>query len=165
MKKQFEVDVPETVLQFVRDQQRRKEEERKEAEQRLAAQQQLQKMQQAREEQRRRDEGLPVAQQIVDWAEEFRKSATGGELIKLSRTFCNEAHVTFFDQVICPHGRRILAIFPDGLRWTRSGCGARWQPIRKPIELALAINPEILKAAWASIENGTVWQFIQENFE
>jgi len=33
------------------------------------------------------------------------------------------------------------------------------------MDLAEEISPEILKAAWATIENGTVWECVQESLE
>ena len=73
--------------------------------------------------------------------------------------------MTFFDQELSGHGWRTLAIFPKGLRWRRSGCGAYWHAVRRPMDLAEEISPEILKAAWATIENGTVWECVQESLE
>lgn len=107
--------------------------------------------------------GLVYAKKIWAWAGIFRNTDIGRKLIKVSHTSAAYNWVCFFDGHIEGRPWRGLGIsVKKGVCWMRSGCGATPQALESPKDLARVIDTEILKLACEWIDNGKVWECIEE---
>lgn len=115
----------------------------------------------ARLKTKRVKEGLVFAKKVFAWAESFRESEAGQELMR-----ANYSEIFFFDGQI--EGIRWvgLLVSPKGLSLSNGG---RWSVIfRKvidsPEDLAASTDTRVLKEACAWIEDGRVWDCIKRRF-
>lgn len=104
--------------------------------------------------------GLKYATKIFLWAQEFRESNEGKELIKASPG----SDLYFFNGQILGIEKVSLGISIPGLFWRNSGMGYSNQWVHSPENLAESVETKILKMASEWIDNGEVWECIKRRF-
>lgn len=99
--------------------------------------------------------GLEDAKRIFVWATAFRKSDIGQELIKKSggRIFFFDGHVEGVEWIGLENGRQ-------SLYWTWKGKGTHSEEVNSAVDLALAVDPRVLREACEWIDNELVWDCI-----
>lgn len=119
----------------------------------------------ARLKTRRVKEGLAFAKKVFAWAESFRESEVGQELMKVSHIPTAYSNIFFFDGQIGIRWVGLL-VTPQGLFLDNGGrmsCLFR-KEINSPKELAAFVDTRVLKEACAWIEDGRVWECIKRGF-
>lgn len=120
----------------------------------------------ARLKTKRVKEGLAFAKKVFVWAESFRESEAGQELMRVSHIPTAYSNIFFFDGRI--EGTRWvgLLVTPQGLFLDNGGrmsCLFR-KEINSSRELAASVDTRILKEACEWIEDGRVWDCIKRRF-
>jgi len=127
-------------------------------------------LQEAKEHKRqlrlRMKDGLPYAQKLIDWAEEFLNDASGRELVLAAKR--NEfTDLIFFDQNVGDLSWVGLALNTKGISFGGAGrhSSLSRRTVEDEIDLARSVDHRILKEAWLSIQNGTVWDCIRKRLK
>ena len=162
-KREKKVSVPESLLDVARSAGKKHDEEKEKQKRKWAREQRKKEL----EQERRRKEALPYATKVYNWAEEFRCSKEGRELIRQGEKHESLDGGIFLWTDKLPHQpTRYIGVSPGGVWYMNYGCGAR--PIlvtRGPSELANEVPAPILEAAWESFQNGAVWDLISSRIE
>ncbi len=111
-------------------------------------------------------EGLAFAKKVFAWAESFRESEVGQELMRVSHTPTAYSNIFFFDGRVEGAEWVGLVVTPQGLFLDNGGrmsCLFR-KAIDSPQELAASVDTRILKDACEWIDDGRVWRCIKRRF-
>lgn len=138
---------------------------RNEAEAQRAADLLEQDKKRKKELRRRIKNGLKYAEKIFEWVNKFSESKEGKKLIDAGSRYNHQQGIFIFTEKVLGRGSRALGVSEEGLYWIAFGCGARENYMETPEELASQIDPEILKLACETLEDGRVWKCIEEQIE
>lgn len=120
----------------------------------------------ARLKTKRVKEGLALAKKVFAWAESFRESEVGKELMRVSHVPTAYRNIFFFDGRV-PGAERVgLVVTHQGLFLDNGGrmsCLFR-KEINSPRELAASVDARVLQEVCAWIEDGRVWDCIKRGF-
>lgn len=128
------------------------------------------KIEREKQERQTRDkrlkDGLVYAKKIYRWAELFRTSAVGQELMKVSHIPTAYQNIFFFDGHIEGVDWVGLVLSPKGLSLDSGG---RWstltrKEIKSALDLAASVDTRILELACEWIDDGQVWECIKRHF-
>lgn len=120
---------------------------------------------QLREE--RLKDGLKYAKRIYQWAQLFRTSVVGQELMKVGHIPTAYKNIFFFDGHVEGVGWVGLVVSPKGLLLDSGG---RWavlsrKEIKSASDLATSVDTRILELACEWIDNEKVWECIKRRFD
>lgn len=111
----------------------------------------------------RQKRGLIYAEKVFDWAREFRRMPEGKKLIEIGVKYNHREGIYFFTEKAPGRGSRALGVSKKGLWWMQFGCMAREHYVKTAEDLASEVDPEILKLACETLEDGRVWKCIEEH--
>lgn len=147
-----------------------------EAKQKMVAEKEKQKCEREKEkrhcrketQKRNAEKDLKYAKMIFEWAGNFRKSPEGKRAFDIARTSRRgEASLCFFS-----HARSYsLYVNKGSIRWYRWGPGSDEHYCTTPQKLAWYAQDGsnckegFLKAAFQAIQNGNVWNYINEELQ
>lgn len=129
------------------------------------------KLEREKQEKQTRDkrlkEGLEYAKKIYRWAELFRTSAVGQELMKVSHIPTAYRNIFFFDGRVEGVDWVGLVVSPKGISLDSGG---RWaalarKEMKSASDLAASADTRILELACEWIDNGKVWECIKRRFD
>lgn len=130
----------------------------------------LSRLKQEKERKRERafrlQNGLMPAKRIFAWAKAFRSNSIGQELMKKSHIPTAYRSVMFYGGHVEGLDWVGLGNTADGLFLERGGrmSALTRQIIKSAFDLALAVDPRILKEAWERIKDDRVWEYIESRF-
>lgn len=113
----------------------------------------------------RQKRGLKYAEKIFDWVREFCHMPEGKKLIEIGVKYDHREGIYFFTEKASGRGSRALGVSKKGLWWMQFGCMARENYVETPEELASQIDSEILKLAYKTLNDGRVWECIEEHMK
>lgn len=111
--------------------------------------------------------GLVYAKQVFDWAESFRDSDLGKELMRASHIPTAYENIFFFDGHVEGVDWVGLVVSPKGFFLNRGGrySTLTQQAIKSSSDLARSVDTKVLKMACEWIDNGKVWECIERRFD
>lgn len=111
--------------------------------------------------------GIPFAERIFLWANRFRSSEVFVRLLHIGghAPYFSVQGLYFFDGRIEGLSWCGLGVTEQGIWWKRDGCGTTENLVATPQDLARQVEPPILEEACKWIDDGRVWECIQNRLE
>lgn len=154
------VKFPEEIIRFARESHKRILDEKEQEEVKRRAREE----ENSRIRCERLKNGLRYAKKVFEWAEDFKKSRVGQELMEISHLPSATKNVFFFDGNIAGVNWLGLAITPKGLLLVTGGRCRTEKHVESAPDLAASVDTKILQAACKWIKNGRVWECIKDRF-
>lgn len=108
--------------------------------------------------------GLADAKHVFDWVKVFRNTDIGQELMRKSHQLTGCQGVIFYDGRVEGEKWVGLVSATDGLFLAKVGRMSQPTRVKSAVDLALAVDPKILREACKWIESGQVWKCIEWRF-